>query len=459
VRNLAHFVVGLVALAGLLPSSARAGGMFLPARGARPLGRAGSFVAGADDLEALYYNPAGIAGSAYDPTGEKIGNGSFLLDAGLVFQSVDYARVDSGGNPQPDVQSTNHLLPIPFLAASWRPESLGRRVTFAVGAFAPYTGVPSYPADGAQRYSLVSLEGTAAAVVELAVAVRVTPELYLGGGLQNMFLSLNNTITLSGCTQLNCMPENPEFDAPTQTKVTSAFTPSANFGALYVLPYVRFGLSIQLPYFAHATGTVATRLPRDPQFDGAVVVGNAIAVDIDFPAVFRAGVELRPRRDFRLEVGVDYETWQIQDKIRFIPDGVYIDHVVGVGRYDLRPMELDRSMNGVFAAHLGGELDVLPHRLTLRAGYLFESAAMPSQTLSVLTPDGDKHLLSLGVALRLGRFRIDAAYGHFFQGDRSVSDSRSYQLNPIQPSILVPVGNGTYQVATDVLSIGFEARY
>ncbi len=444
-----------LALASLFVAAhAFAGGMTLPARGARPLGRAGSFVAGADDLESLYYNPAGLAGTA-----AWGGHGSAMLDAGLVFERVHYDRVDSGGNPQPGVDNDNHLLPIPFLGVSWRPESLGKRVTFAFGAFAPYTGVPSYAPDGPQRYSLTSLDGTAAAVVELAVAIRLTPELYLGGGVQNMFLALNNTIALSGCTQLNCAPEDPQFDALTQTKVASFFTPSANFGALYVLPKVRIGASVQLPYFIHASGTVHTRLPSDPQFDGAVVVGDQIHVDLDFPAVFRAGVELRPTRQVRVEIGLDYETWQLQDKIRFVPDGVYIDHVVGIGRYDLRPMELDRSMSGVFAVHVGGEWDVVPRRLTLRGGYLFESAALPDETLSVLTPDGDKHLLTLGVAVRLGRWRLDAGYGHFFQPDRVVTNSRSLQLNPIQPSLAVPVGNGTYAVSRDVLSIGVEARF
>jgi long-chain fatty acid transport protein len=443
----------------LAPSVAQAGGMFLPARGARPLGRAGSFVAGADDLEALYYNPAGLAGAAYDPTGETVGRGSAMVDLGFIFQNVHYDRVDSGGNQLPGVDNNNHVLPIPFLAVAWRPEALGRRVTFSLGAFAPYTAVPEYSPTGPQRYSLVSLNGTVAAIAELAVSVRLTPQLYLGGGFQNMFITLNNTVALSGCTQLNCSPEDPGFDALTQTKVTSNFTPSANFGALYVLPKVRIGLSAQLPFFVHAAGTIATRLPSDPQFDGAMVVGNKVTVDLNLPAVLRAGIEVRPTKQVRVEVGFDYETWQLQDKLSFVPDGIYIDHVVGIGRYDLRPMSIDRSMTGVYSIHVGGEWDVLPHRLTLRAGYMFESSSTPDETLTVLTPDGDKHLLTLGVGVKIGKIRLDAGYGHFFQADRVITDSRSLQLNPIEPSLAVAVGNGTYMVSTDVLSIGIEGRF
>jgi long-chain fatty acid transport protein len=439
-----------VAASALAAPVAHAGGMFFPARGARPLGRAGSFVAGADDLEALYYNPAGIAGT---------GHGSAMLDAGLVFQRVHYDHVDAGGVQQPGVDDNNGILPLPFLGVSWRPEGLSRRVTFGLGVWAPETGIPRYDATGAQRYSLVSLDGTVALVAELAVSIRITPELYLGLGVQDMYFAINNTIALSGCTQLNCAPEDRSFDTITQTKASSAFNPSGNFGLLYVHPKFRIGASAQLPYWIHAQGTIAARLPTDPQFDGAVLVGNQINVDLTLPAVARAGVEARPIKELRIELGFDYETWRMQDKIRFTPVNVYIDHVVGIGRYDLRPMEIDRSMNDVWSLHLGGEYDVLPKRLTIRAGYLFESSAVPDETLTVLTPDGNKHLVAAGVSLRLGKVRLDVGYGHFFQPDRTVTTSRSLQLNPIQPSIAVAVGNGTYMVSTDVLSVGIEGRF
>src|SRR5262245_26005270 len=99
----------------VFPSLAEAGGMTLPARGARPLGRAGSFVAGADDGGALYYNPAGFA---------DIDGVGLLLDAGLVFQQVDYTRVDSGGNRQPTVSGEIGILPIPTLALSYKPKKV-----------------------------------------------------------------------------------------------------------------------------------------------------------------------------------------------------------------------------------------------------------------------------------------------------------------------------------------------
>ena len=52
--------VAVFAAVGLHGADADAGGFYFSDRGVRPMGRAGAFVAGADDLNATYYNPAGI---------------------------------------------------------------------------------------------------------------------------------------------------------------------------------------------------------------------------------------------------------------------------------------------------------------------------------------------------------------------------------------------------------------
>ena len=86
--------VAIAIAALLLSSTAWAGNMFLPARGARALGRGGAFTAGVDDGSAIYYNPGGLA---------DIEGISVLVDGALIFQRAGYDRVDSGGNPQPHV--------------------------------------------------------------------------------------------------------------------------------------------------------------------------------------------------------------------------------------------------------------------------------------------------------------------------------------------------------------------
>src|SRR5262245_40648064 len=77
-RNMKRFL--LIALTLLAPTSAWAGGEALLGRGARALGRAGAFVAGADDGQAFFYNPAGLV---------DVEGVSLLIDGGFVFQRID----------------------------------------------------------------------------------------------------------------------------------------------------------------------------------------------------------------------------------------------------------------------------------------------------------------------------------------------------------------------------------
>src|SRR5581483_8675632 len=236
----------------LLPSIAFAGGMTLEGRGARPLGRAGSFVAGADDASAFVYNPAGLA---------DIDGISFLLDAGMVFQRTHYDRVDSGGKPQPVVDGNLNFLPFPTLALTWKPRKVPW-FTLAGGVWVPYLGLNSYPDTGPQRYSSISLDGSLVTVFELAAGFRLHEHVWLGAGLQVMYLHFVSKVALSGCTQLNCAPEDPGFDAPTQIDVTGV-TPSGNVGATFAWPKIRAGISLQLPFWIHANGDVHSKLGTD----------------------------------------------------------------------------------------------------------------------------------------------------------------------------------------------------
>jgi long-chain fatty acid transport protein len=447
-----RLVVVLIAL--LVSSSAWAGGMFLPFRGTRSAGRAGAFTAGVDDASALYQNPAGMA---------DIDDWSFLIDGALILQRAGYDRVDSGGNPQPHVDGQMNILPLPTIALTWKPRKIkGRWVTFGLGVWVPYLGVDSWPENGPQRYSNISINGSLLGVVELAASFRIRDWFWLGVGLQNMILHFHSRLMLSACSELNCAPENPGFDALTQVDTDSAFTPSGVIGAIFAFRKVRIGVNLQLPFFVRSSGTVSTRLPTDPFFANSEVHGNSISVDFNLPLTLRSGVEYRISPRLRVELDFDYEAWSMQDKFLITPHNVYISGVPGIGNYYLNPLTLVRGLNDTFAVHLGAEADVVKKRvggIILRAGWALETSATPDETASVLTPDALRNVLSIGGGLVLGPVRLDWGYAHVFFSDRTVTNSRSLQLNPIQPALAVAVGNGRYTIAADVLTAGLEARF
>jgi long-chain fatty acid transport protein len=441
-----------LAIATLLGSStAWAGNMFLPARGARALGRGGAFTAGVDDGSAIYYNPAGLS---------DIQDVSILVDGALIFQRAGYDRIDSGGNPQPHVQANMNLIPIPTLAITWQPRKIkGRWITFAAGVWTPYLGLDTWPTNGPQRYSNITLNGSILTVAEFAVSFKIADWFRIGVGFENMFIHFNSKVALSACTQLNCAPEDPGFDALTQVESDSWFTPSGVVGAIFKFDKLRIGANLQLPFWVRSTGTVASRLPSDPFFANSAIHGDQVGVDFNLPLSARLGVEVRPFERLRIEADADYEAWSMQQNFTVKPKNVYISGVPGIGNYYLNTLFVVRDLQDTFAVHLGGEFEAIEHKLWVRAGWAYESNATPNKAAGVLTPDAARNLLTLGLGVWIWKARVDIAYAHVFFADRNVTNSQSFQLNPIQPADAVAVGNGKYTIAADVISAGLDARF
>src|SRR5579871_5901260 len=90
---MSHRALSLAAFAALtaFATSADAAGLFTADRGVKPLGRGGAWVAGADDIGAIWYNPAGLADAGT----------SILADFAWLNFTADYKRrtqvIDANG--------------------------------------------------------------------------------------------------------------------------------------------------------------------------------------------------------------------------------------------------------------------------------------------------------------------------------------------------------------------------
>ncbi|MGZ5970698.1 MAG: OmpP1/FadL family transporter, partial [Polyangiales bacterium] len=213
------------------------------------MGRAGAFVAGADDLGAIWYNPAGIvdAGS------------SILTDFCQLRFSDSYTRTlrieDADKTVRyvqsPEIRGSSPILPLPTLAISYAIDK-EKRWVIAGGVLAPYVALASYPdrtADGQAspaRYTLGSFDGSLLALPGAWVAWKPNDKLRIGAGVLAMVGTFQSTITFSVCPQdrLICAPEQPEWDASSQMKVGPIVAPTGNGGIIYEPdPHVRIGVS------------------------------------------------------------------------------------------------------------------------------------------------------------------------------------------------------------------------
>lgn len=437
------------------------GGITLPTRGVRPTARAGAFVAGADDLHALWFNPAGLV--AAPPSKKKL---SFLFDVGYVDQSVDYTRIDSGNNRLPTVQDQAPGNPIPTLAIGYR---VSDRLALAAGIFAPYASAQKYAADGPARYSIIDTTETVPLIFEAAVGYRVSDRLRIGAGLQNMVFQIASTVVFSGCPQeVTCAPEDREFDSLNKISQLSLFVPSGVIGAQLDLgPKATVGASFQFPFVITGSGELQSALPSSGFYDGATLVGDRADLSLTLAPILRAGIEFRPSPLARIEIAGRIEFWSVHDKYTIEPRNVRIENAPGLGTYEFSTVEVIRNFKNSFAVAVGGEVKPgAKSPLTVLAGYAYETSAVQDEYLSVLTVDANKHLFSGGLGYRVGGWQAHATIAIARLSDRTVTPEvgRAPQLTPLRtPDDVEPVTTyvnwGDYKSSWIVAGVGASTQF
>ncbi len=474
VRAALPLVVCLVFAAG----NAEAGGLYTSDRGVRPLGRGGAFVAGADDLGAIWYNPAGLADAGT----------SILVDFSWVNYSSEFRRrtevADAAGTVRtyeyPEVSGSTPFLPIPTIAGSYNFGS-NKEFTAAFGLYAPYTAVTSFPGtvDGQpapSRYSLISLDGSALVIAGGYFAYKPIEQFRVGGGLQALVGKFVSRVMFSAspADRLIAAPEDPAYDALSQLDVGPILAPSANFGMIAAPDKrLRLGLSGQLPFWVNAPATITVRLPTAAPFDRAYQDGDEANVRFRLPPVLRAGVEYRgdfnPESRLRVELAYVREFWSLHDSIDIRPENIRLYDVTGFpSPFGVAPISLPRNFQDSNSFRLGGEYslkNLVPGQwVDIRGGVSFETSAIPDAWVSPLTYDANKVIASLGAGIHVGpRWRFDASGALVLLEGTQVApgDAAVPRVNPVRgnPTDTEAINGGDYSARAIVLGVGTRYQF
>ncbi|MBI2390826.1 MAG: outer membrane protein transport protein [Deltaproteobacteria bacterium] len=490
-----RIVAGALAVAvATSASAASAAGLYFSDRGVRPVGRAGAFVAGADDLGAIWYNPAGIAfaGETVLADFSWLRFRSTYQRRSLVRDPATGDEVVQGSNYFPEVEGTSPVLPLPTVAVSNR-LGLDEKWNFAASVMAPYSALTSYPETDMQhrgrtvpppqRYSLVTLDGSALAVIGLTASYKPSDKFALGAGLQMLTGTFASRLAFNACPPqaLLCAQEDPQYDAYTQLKVGPIFAPSANAGFIAIVSdspgaQLRIGGSFQLPFWVNSPASTKIRLPSAAVFRDAYVEGDQARVSFRLPAIARLGLETRlgEKKQTRLEVAVFYEAWSMHDRITIKPagDGIRLRNVTGFpDPYEVGELAQARGFRDTFSIHGGveHEFDAGGYPMALRAGASYERSAVPPEYLSVLTVDLDKIQIAAGSSLWVAQkrnLRLDAVIGYTF-GFTTDVDPRSAKITKVKvvrandpaEQDQTKINGGRYTAGAMLLGVGLVWKY
>lgn len=112
---------------------------------------------------------------------------------------------------------------------------------------------------------------------------------------------------------------------------------------------------------------------------------------------------------------------------------------------------------------LGGDYNVLPERLAVRAGLAYETAGADKKNLSLDYWPVQKVTISLGATVAISRFRLSLGYAHVFHqtadvklGEGNIREIAA-QIPPGQQARVV--NEGRYSAALDVFSLQANVRF
>ena len=328
-------------------------GLFTPDTGIVAAGRAGAFVATANDALALYYNPAGL----YLMNGLQLRGGLMGLQNPVTFRrgggegryklddNGDYLVDGTGGpdvgGPFTEVSNQDSFRPIPEYSLSFGFEDPD--LTIAMGLYAPLAPWISYPLYGANRYRLTKLrliQGNFA----LGLGWRLPAPLdfiAIGGSFQIIYISMKQDFWASSDIEnvdAAVNPEHPQWDALTQFEAQQ-WQPSWNAG-LMIIPHhtMRIGLSFAPQYTFRGKGSASLSgelggeyleqigeeygpilelagIDLDTSPLNLVGVDDDITVTTKQPAILRVGVMIEPTSWLNLELAGTIDFWSRADAI------------------------------------------------------------------------------------------------------------------------------------------------
>ena len=434
-----------LATAVALPAFA-GGGYFNGTKGSRAAGRAGAYVAKADDIAAVGFNPAGLA---------HIGTTLIQVGNRFSYNAHSYTRAPTldWGNPEDGIPSYVefdevengkpwHLLD-PILGVT---TNFGLKDwQFAFAAYAP-AGVreEEYPVEGGQRYMMVSRDAMMLNY-SLSAAWKLKQILGIGASVQLIAMpKLKYSLVIDGDAQSTAGGNavGSDFDILATTEGSDLFTLNAVIGAWYrPKPFLEFGISAQvIPANISAESTLTVQPLHPDAVPGGVTLlrndepADDVTVGLPLPMTFRAGARYRQlegeKELFDIELDVTYETWSRVDQ--FLLDSNGMEAKVQDNFIDVGQIAVAKQWRDTVTIALGGDYAVVPDRFTARAGAYFETAVSDDAYANIDFAGGQFAGFALGGSAFFGKVEVAVAYE--FRGMSTVSvseaDGQVYQQTP-----------------------------
>jgi long-chain fatty acid transport protein len=480
----AVFSLGL-ALAAVAPQSFGSG-LEVPEAGAIGLGRGGAVVGRSSDPSTMMYNPAGLVAlpgfqmtlganfGFFSQCFSRYGNYTSSNDvsiglAGTRFENSHYADRPT---PYPTVCNNPSLGLAPNLLMSYR---ILPQLAVGIGLFTPHT----VGRDGTYNDSVDTINGPAPSPARnllyqkslillyptITVAAAPLPWLRIGLGIQPSWGSFDYSTNLS---PIDGSSQSPDLDVKLRLRASGMFV-AGNAGIQILLPRgVTLGVKGQwvppLDFTGPGAAEAVDRLYSNSNEVGMRTSTTMWSIDhlrAQPPWHIRAGARFAmprpghrgayesamamantranagniaasydPMRDdaWDIEVDFNYEATNSLDRTGIMGSGTIM--AGGLSANAPANIMLRSYFRNTYGLRVGGDFNVVPDMLALRAGFSAETGAVVEGYSQLHLPTYDSLTAHFGGSLRLGWFTAHLSVAHLFFAPIDDPNGRRITITP-----------------------------
>lgn len=427
--NPARFCFVVLALLLIPASLAFASGFQLNEVGARAMGMGGAFAGKANDLTAMYFNPAGLA---YQRGFGAYLGGTMILPATTFTNPL---------NVSTDMVKQTFLLPNGYVGYG-----MENGLALGIGVYVPFGLGTEWPATWSGRFESVKSD-LQVIMFNPTIAFRVSDQFMVGAGLT----WATSTVELSyKVPTLAAFTVPPPFSEGNVDLNADGNAFSFNGGLLYK-PVPQFSIGVS---YRHTT---------ELDLEGNAKFANMQALTPYFPGGTGKTTIVLPNTIF---AGI---AWEASDRLTLTADY----HWVGWSSYDSLIVELPtgpaptgpaaafvgtsplqttqrapKNWGDSYLIRAGGEYRY--NEWSFRLGFVYDTTPQPARRVEPLLPDANRVEGTVGIGYKFaGHWCVDVAYQFISFSDRSVTGPSTGDLNEWP---------GSYKSSANLfgLSLGFS---
>lgn len=364
----------------------------------------GAFAATADDVSAVWYNPAGLTQL----------EGTHIM-AGFTAYSSNGVKLKFANGVSD--RSEGYTIPTPYMYASHK---LNDKFWLGLGVFSPFGLEAEYSTNWQGRYNTY-YSGNLSTELNTNLVYKVNDALSVGFGisLQQFEVEFKQKINAGASYQLaNGLSDadaalDPLFASLSLIDMDQKLFANEESAFRYNLSLL-YNMNEKLSFGMNYRSEVDYTLKGDatykdvPALFSSQLHNSNVSGDITLPMVIWSGIAYKVTPKLTLETDLVFTGWSSYDKLEFDLEN------------SLGTQTIDKDWDDAYSIRFGADYQATD-AFAVRAGYLYDESPIPSDSIDYAMPSSDRHMFTTGLGYKIGKWTLDSHYAFItLKGERDI---------------------------------------